>query len=101
MTFIHFNNITNYFIYITFTHRKGYTTLLSNKSFHTFLDPTYLVRRKMLFCLQSQLGNQTLRHDVLYTTTVNDQITDSLTDGASCSKDLIPLITVFHPRCKQ
>ena len=42
----------------------------------------------MLFCLQSQLGNQTLRHDILYTTIVNDQIIDPLTDDASCSEDL-------------
>ena len=55
----------------------------------------------MFFCLQSQLGNQTLRHDILYTTTVNDQITDPFTDDASYSEDLIPLIIVFHPRCGQ
>ena len=55
----------------------------------------------MLFCFQSQLGNQTLRHDILYTTIVNDQITDPLTDDLLCSEDLIPLITVFHPQCEQ
>ena len=101
MTCIHFNNISNYFIYITLTHRKSNTTLLSNKSFRTFLDPTYLVWKWMLFYLQSQLGNQTLRCDVLYIAIVNDQITDPLTDGASCSEDLISLITIFHPQCEQ
>ena len=101
MTCIHFNNIKNYFMYITFTHKKSNTTLLINKSFYTFLDPTYLVRKGMLFYFPSQFGNQSLRRDVLYTATVNDQITNSFTDGASCSEDLILLITVFHPWCEQ
>ena len=101
MTCIHFNNITNYFIYITLTHRKSNTTLLSNKSFRAFLDPTYFVWRKVFLCLQPQFGNQTLQRDILYTATINDQVIDPYTDGAMCSEDLIPLITVIHPWCEQ